>query len=129
MRGGDACVAHGGRSNVTGDWDEGDASVPSPTETKALPKSHDKIPTSESPTPDGIRKQAEIELREEIGYHPGRLEKLLDFYSYPGYIGHKVHLLVAYDLEWDPLEMEDGEEIRVYTFTLDEALAATMVDY
>ena len=81
------------------------------------------------PTPDGIRKQAEIELREEIGYRPGRLEKLLDFYSHPGYIGRKVHLLVAYDLEWDPLEMEDGEEIRVHTFTLDEALAETRVDY
>jgi hypothetical protein len=38
-------------------------------------------------------------------------------------------LLVAYDLEWDPLEMEDGEEIRVLTFTLDEALAASREDY
>jgi len=46
-----------------------------------------------------------------------------------GYIAHKVHLLVAYDLEWDPLEMDDGEEIRVHTFTLDESLAATRVDY
>jgi 8-oxo-dGTP pyrophosphatase MutT (NUDIX family) len=80
-------------------------------------------------TPEGIRKQAEIELRQEIGYRPGRIEKLLDFYSHPGYIAHKVHLMVAYDLEWDPLDMEDGEEIRVHTFTLDEALAATRVDY
>jgi ADP-ribose pyrophosphatase len=80
-------------------------------------------------TPDGILRQAEIELREEIGYRPGKLKKLLDFYSHPGYIGHKVHLFVAYDLEWDPLDMEDGEEIRVQTFTLDEALAATRLDY
>ena len=83
----------------------------------------------DDPTPEGIYKQAEVELREEIGYRPGRLEKLLDFYSHPGYIAHKVHLLVAYDLEWDPLEMEDGEEIWVHTFTLDEALAATKMDY
>ena len=83
----------------------------------------------DDPTPDSIRKQAEIELREEIGYRPGRLEKLLDFFSHPGYIAHKVHLFVAHDLEWDPLEMEDGEEIRVHTFTLDEALAATQEDY
>jgi 8-oxo-dGTP pyrophosphatase MutT (NUDIX family) len=54
-------------------------------------------------TPDGIRKHAEIELREEIGYRPGQLEKLLDFYSHPGYIAHKVHLIVAHELEWDPL--------------------------
>jgi hypothetical protein len=57
------------------------------------------------------------------------LEKLLDFYSHPGYITHKVHLLVASDLEWDPLEMEDGEEIRVHTFTLDEALQATNMNH
>lgn len=90
-----------------------------------------KIPGGKVPDPtlDGIRKQAEIELREEIGYRPGRLEKLLDFYSHPGYIAHKVHLMVAYDLEWEPLDMEDGEEIRVHTFTLDEALAATQQDY
>jgi len=80
-------------------------------------------------TPDGIRKQAEVELREEIGYRPGRLEKLLDFYSHPGYIGHKVHLLVANELVWNPLEMEDGDEIRVKTLTLNEALAATKMDY
>ena len=81
------------------------------------------------PTPDGVRRQAEIELREETGYRAGRLEKLLNFYSHPGYIAHQVHLLVAYDLEWEPLDMEDGEEIRVHTFTLDEALAATKEDY
>ncbi|SRR5260221_9974070 len=81
------------------------------------------------PTPDGVRRQAEIELREETGYRAGRLEKLLNFYSHPGYIAHQVHLLVAYDLEWEPLDMEDGEEIRVHTFTLDEALAATKIDY
>ena len=79
--------------------------------------------------PDGIRRQAEMKLREETGYRPGRLEKLLDFYSHPGYIAHKVHLHVARDLEWDPLDMEDGEEIWVHTFTLNEALAATRVDY
>jgi hypothetical protein len=44
-------------------------------------------------------------------------------------MAHKVHVLVAYDLEWDPLDMEDGEEILVHTFTLDEALAATKIDY
>ncbi len=81
------------------------------------------------PTPEGIRQQAQTELREETGFRAGKLEKLLDFYSHAGYIAQKVHLLVAYNLEWDPLEMEDGEEIRVHTFTLDEALAGTSEDY
>ncbi len=83
----------------------------------------------DNPTLKGILKRAESELREEIGYRPGRLEKLLDFYSHPGYVAHKVHLVVAHDLEWDPLDMEDGEEIRLHTFTLDEALEATRIDY
>jgi 8-oxo-dGTP pyrophosphatase MutT (NUDIX family) len=80
-------------------------------------------------TPEEILKQAQVELREETGFRAGRFEKLLDFYSHPGYMAHKVHLLIASDLEWDPLEMDDGEEIQVHTFTLDEALAATRIDY
>lgn len=49
------------------------------------------------------------ELSEETGFRAGRFEKLLDFHSHPNYIDHKIHLLVAYDLEWGPLEMEDGK--------------------
>ena len=81
------------------------------------------------PTPEGIRQQAQTELREETGFRAGKLEKLLNFYSHPSYMAHKVHLLVAYDLEWDPLEMEDREEIQVLTFTLDDALANTKIDF
>lgn len=76
-----------------------------------------------------LQRQAQLELREETGYRAGRLEKLLDFYGHPGYMAHRVHLFVARDLEWEPLEMERGEEIRVQTMTLDEALAATQLDY
>ena len=78
---------------------------------------------------EALCEQAAMELREETGYRAGRIEKLLDIYSHPGYVSHKVHLFVAHDLEWDPLSMENGEEIVVKTFTLDEALAATRCDY
>src|SRR6266487_633569 len=80
-------------------------------------------------TPDGLRMQAEMELREELGYRAGKVGKLLDFYSHPGYVAHKVHLFVAEELEWDPLEMEDQEEVHVWTLKLEEALAATQRDY
>jgi 8-oxo-dGTP pyrophosphatase MutT (NUDIX family) len=80
-------------------------------------------------TPEGLLQQAQTELREELGYRAGRLEKLLDFHGHPGYMAHKVHVFVARDLEWDPMEMERGEEIRLQTMTLDEALAATQIDY
>jgi hypothetical protein len=54
-KGGDACVAHGGRCDAVAQQDEGDASVPSPhnptpapTGTKRLPKGYHKQPTRES---------------------------------------------------------------------------------
>ena len=40
-----------------------------------------------------------------------------------------MHPSVASGLEGYPLEMDNGEEIRIHTFTLEEALAATQVDY
>jgi 8-oxo-dGTP pyrophosphatase MutT (NUDIX family) len=80
-------------------------------------------------TPDGLRMQAEIELREELGYRAGKLKKLINFYSHPGYTAHKVHLFVAEELEWDPLEMEEQEEVHVQTLKLEDALAATKIDY
>jgi 8-oxo-dGTP pyrophosphatase MutT (NUDIX family) len=75
-----------------------------------------------------LEEQAQRELRQEIGYRAGRLEKLADFYSHPGYIFHRVHAFIASDLEWDPLELEVHEEIKVKTYTLKEALEATLVD-
>lgn len=44
-------------------------------------------------------------------------------------MAHKVHLLIANDLEWDPLKVDDGEEIRVHAFTLNEVLVAGTEDY
>ncbi len=79
--------------------------------------------------PGGAYEQAQKELRQETGYRAGRLEKLLDFHSHPGYVSHKVHLFVAQDLEWDPLELETHEEIQVQTYALKDALAETLVDY
>lgn len=47
---------------------------------------------------DGGYAQAQIELRQEIGYRAGSIEKLTSFYSHPGYIAHQVHLFVAHEL-------------------------------
>lgn len=78
--------------------------------------------------PDTLEEQAQRELRQEIGYRAGKLEKLIEFYGHPGYIFHRVHCYVAFDLEWDPLEMERHEEIQVQAYTLKEALEATLDD-
>jgi 8-oxo-dGTP pyrophosphatase MutT (NUDIX family) len=75
-----------------------------------------------------LEEQAQRELRQEIGYRAGQLEKLIEFYSHPGYIFHRVHVFIASDLEWDPLELEPHEEIKVQTYTLKDALNATLED-
>ena len=80
-------------------------------------------------TPEALEKQAQQELQQEIGYRAGKLERLLNVHSHPGYVAHKVHLFVGYDLVWDPLEMEAQEEIRVQIYSLQEALAETLTDY
>lgn len=83
----------------------------------------------EQTQPEDISQQAQRELREETGFQAQKLEKLLDFYSHPGYVSHKVHLFIAQDLEWNPLAFEAQEEIQVHTYTLEEALKATEIDY
>jgi 8-oxo-dGTP pyrophosphatase MutT (NUDIX family) len=82
----------------------------------------------EHPSQIPIEEQANKELRQEIGYKAGRLEKLTSFYSHPGYISHHLHVFIAHDLEWDPLELEAHEEIRVHTYTIKEALEATTIE-
>jgi 8-oxo-dGTP pyrophosphatase MutT (NUDIX family) len=75
---------------------------------------------------DTLEEQAQRELRQEIGYKAGKLEKLIEFYGHPGYIFHRVHSYVAFDLEWDPLDLEMHEEIKVQAYTIKEALEATL---
>jgi 8-oxo-dGTP pyrophosphatase MutT (NUDIX family) len=75
-----------------------------------------------------LEEQAQRELQQEIGYRAGRLEKLIEFYSHPGYIFHHVHVFLASNLEWDPLELEPHEEIHVQTYMLKDALDATLED-
>jgi len=53
------------------------------------------------------------ELQEEIGFRPGRLERLGGFYSAPGYATEYIHLYLAADLVPGRLHAEDTEEIKL----------------
>ncbi|SRR5579875_461313 len=77
---------------------------------------------------EDIGEQAQRELRQELGYRAGQLERLIHFSSHPGYIAHRVQVFVARDLAWDPLPPEAHEEIKVQTYPLKEALEATLED-
>ncbi|MGB8346401.1 MAG: hypothetical protein WCD86_16065 [Ktedonobacteraceae bacterium] len=82
----------------------------------------------EAVSPEKLHEQIQRQLCQDIGYRAGQVEKLQDFYSPASENIHHVHAFVAYDLEWEPLEKDTQETIKVHTFTLQEALAATLLD-
>lgn len=53
------------------------------------------------------------ELQEEIGYLPGKLERLGGFYSAPGYGTEYLHCYLATDLKPSQLLAEDTTEIEI----------------
>ncbi len=57
---------------------------------------------------DAVRR----ELQEEIGYLPGKLERLGGFYSTPGYGTEYLHCYLATDLHHSRLIAEDTTEIE-----------------
>ena len=63
------------------------------------------------------------ELQEEVGYRPGRLQKLGEMLSSVGFCNERIHLFLASDLEAVPQALEQDEFLDILTLTLDEALA------
>ena len=62
------------------------------------------------------------EVREETGYRAGRLERMLDFYSAPGFCTERLWVYAAYDLDRDDQALEATERITVHERTLDESM-------
>ena len=63
------------------------------------------------------------ELEEETGYRCGRLRKIAEFYTSPGFTNELMHTFVAEDLEFVGQRLEPGEEIAVEKVELRNALA------
>ena len=62
------------------------------------------------------------ELQEEIGYLPGKIERLGGFYAAPGYCSEYLHVFLATDLSESRLIAEDTDEIEVVRIPLPEIL-------
>ncbi len=71
------------------------------------------IDPSETPE-DAVRR----ELQEEIGYLPGKVERLGGFYSVPGYGTEYLHLYLAMELTPSRLQAEDTDSITVVPVSL-----------
>lgn len=67
---------------------------------------------------------ARRELAEETGYRPERLERLLGFYSAPGFCSEYLHLFLATDLVEERRDADDDEQIEVVRVPIAEAVAA-----
>lgn len=60
------------------------------------------------------------ELQEEIGRRPGRLEKIAELYSSPGFTTEKITMYYASELSDSKLPEDDDEYIKVRRFLPDE---------
>lgn len=69
---------------------------------------------------------AHRELQEEAGYRAGRLTKLAEFWTAPGFCTELMHLYLAEDLTPSRLAGDDDEEIEVETVLLAEAAAMAL---
>lgn len=67
-------------------------------------------------TEDAVRR----ELREEIGYLPGKVTRLGGFYSAPGFCTEYLHLYLATDLTPSPLHAEDTDGIKVVPVKIEQ---------
>jgi ADP-ribose pyrophosphatase len=65
---------------------------------------------------DSVRR----ELQEEIGYLPGKVQKLGGFYSIPGYGTEYLYIYAAWDLKPSRLIGEDTDEIEVVRVPLQQ---------
>lgn len=62
------------------------------------------------------------ELQEEVGYRPGRLERLGEIFSSVGFCNERIHLFVARELEPVAQALEPDEFLEILPLTLAEAL-------
>lgn len=66
------------------------------------------------------------ELQEEAGFKAGKLTKLGEFFSAPGFCSELLHLYLAEELTPSRLPGDEDEEIEVERYTLDQAIAMAL---
>jgi ADP-ribose pyrophosphatase len=65
---------------------------------------------------------ARREIREETGMAAGKLEHIGGFYLAPGYSTEYMHVYLATDLHYDPLEADADEFLQIETIPITPAL-------
>jgi ADP-ribose pyrophosphatase len=66
------------------------------------------------------------EVEEEIGWHPGQMQLLADFYSTPGFCGERLYVYLATDLTPSQQALDHDEFVEVVYLPLEEAIALAL---
>ena len=77
-----------------------------------------KLEAGESPEECAAR-----EIEQEIGWRPGKLELLADFYSTPGFCGEQLFVYLATDLTPSRQALDHDEFVEVVYLPFEEAVA------
>ncbi len=67
---------------------------------------------------ENLKKAASRELMEEIGYRPGKLKKVIEFYPTPGICAEVMHIYLAEDLKPQTAEADEDEDIETFEVNL-----------
>jgi ADP-ribose pyrophosphatase len=66
---------------------------------------------------ESARRAAQRELLEETGYRARMIRPIFEFYSSPGFVSERMHLVEAQDLSLEKPQPESDEHIQVRKFT------------
>ncbi len=64
---------------------------------------------------------AQRELREETGYAAGKWQKIVSYYSAPGFTNEELHLFLATDLSSGEIEPDEDEFVETVAIPLQQA--------
>lgn len=76
-----------------------------------------KLEPKENPQECAIR-----ELEEETGFATDNVEKILEFYTTPGFSNEVMHIYIAKDLKEGTVNLDDDENIQIIKLPIDEVL-------
>jgi ADP-ribose pyrophosphatase len=82
-----------------------------------------KLETNETPELCAAR-----EIEQEIGWRPGRMQKLAEFYSTPGFCGEKLFVYLATELAPSAQMLDHDEFVEIVYLPLEEAVALALND-
>ena len=81
-----------------------------------------EIPAGRLETKEQPEACAARELGEETGYTTDALEKLIVYYTSPGFSNEAIHIYAARDLVEGKADPDEDEYLEVFHFTMEEAL-------